>query len=200
MGDTFEFGGEVVWRPIPNYVENANLTRFMRQYGIKDFDELMRRSTDDVAWFTDAVLKFLDIQFYEPYSQVVDLSEGIQFPKWCVGGKMNIVHNCMDKYQSSVTSDRLAVVWEGEEGDTRTLTYRELYEQVNKVANALRSLGLGKGDAIGLFMPMTPEIVIAMLAVAFSLATAQARWSLVSWMRMPKRYLLQMVFSGAGSR
>jgi acetyl-CoA synthetase len=144
MGDTFEFGGEVVWRPIPNYVENANLTRFMRQYGIKDFDELMRRSTDDVAWFTDAVLKFLDIQFYEPYSQVVDLSEGIQFPKWCVGGKMNIVHNCMDKYQSSVTSDRLAVVWEGEEGDTRTLTYRELYEQVNKVANALRSLGLGK--------------------------------------------------------
>jgi acetyl-CoA synthetase len=166
MGDTFEFGGEVVWRPTPNYVENANLTRFMRQYGIKDFDELMRRSTDDVAWFTDAVLKFLDIQFYEPYSQVVDLSEGIQFPKWCVGGKMNIVHNCMDKYQSSVTSDRLAVVWEGEEGDTRTLTYRELYEQVNKVANALRSLGLGKGDAIGLFMPMTPEIVIAMLAVA----------------------------------
>jgi acetyl-CoA synthetase len=138
----------------------------MRQHGIKDFDELMRRSTEDVAWFTDAVLKFLDVQFYEPYSQVVDLSNGIQYPKWCVGGKMNIVHNCVDKYQRSDLSGQPSVVWEGEEGDTRSLTYRELYEQVNKAANGLRSLGLGKGDAIGLFMPMTPEIVVAMLAIA----------------------------------
>ena len=119
-----------------------------------------------MAWFTDAVLKFLDIRFYEPYSKVVDLSGGIQFPKWCVGGKMNIVHNCVDKYQSSVVSGQLAVVFEGEEGITRSLTYHELYEEVNKAANALRSLGLGKGDAIGIFMPMTPEIVIALLAIA----------------------------------
>ena len=95
MPDSFEFGGDIVWKPTPDYIEHANLTRFMRQHGIKDFDELMRRSTEDVAWFTDAVLKFLDIQFYKPYSQVVDLSEGIQFPKWCVDGKMNIVHNCV---------------------------------------------------------------------------------------------------------
>ena len=166
MPDSFEFGGDIVWKPTPDYIEHANLTRFMRQHGIKDFDDLMRRSTEDVAWFTDAVLKFLDIQFYESYSQVVDLSEGIQFPKWCVDGKMNIVHNCVDKYQQSETRDQLSVIWEGEEGDTKSLTYRELYEQVNKVANALRLLGLGKGDAIGLFMPMTIEIVVAMLAVA----------------------------------
>jgi acetyl-CoA synthetase len=166
MPDSFEFGGNIVWEPTSEYIEHANLTHFMRQNGIKHFDELMRRSTEDVAWFTDAVLKFLDIQFYEPYSQVVDLSEGIQFPEWCVGGKMNIVHNCVDKYQLSVTRDQLSVVWEGEEGDTRSLTYRQLFEQVNQVANALRLLGLGKGDAVGLFMPMTPEIVVAMLAVA----------------------------------
>ncbi|MBU0512346.1 MAG: AMP-binding protein [Chloroflexi bacterium] len=137
----------------------------MRQHGIKDFDELMRRSTEDVTWFTDAVLKFLDIQFYEPYSQVVDLSNGIQFPIWCVNGRMNIVHNCVDKYQDSAICDYPSVVWEGEEGGTKALTYHELFEQVNQVANALRSLGLGKGDAIGLFMPMTPEIVVAMLSV-----------------------------------
>ncbi len=166
MPDSFEFGGDIVWEPTPDYIERANLTRFMRQHGIQDFDELMQRSTEDVAWFTDAVLKFLDIQFYEPYSQVVDLTDGIQFPKWCVDGKMNIVHNCVDKYQHSAISVQPSVVWEGEEGDTKTLTYRELYEQVNKVANALRSLGLGKGDAIGLFMPMTIEIVVAMLAIA----------------------------------
>ncbi|MBW7920078.1 MAG: AMP-binding protein [Anaerolineales bacterium] len=138
----------------------------MRRHGIADFAELMKRSTEDAAWFTDAALKYLDIEFYEPYSQVVDLSGGIQLPKWCVGGAMNIVHNCVDKWQLSESREQRAVVWEGEEGTTRTLAYKELYEQVNQAANALRSLGLGKGDAVGLFMPMTPEIVVALLAVA----------------------------------
>ncbi|MCQ3938857.1 MAG: AMP-dependent synthetase [Chloroflexi bacterium] len=166
MTEQFTFGGEIVWKPTPEHIEHANLTKFMRLHGIRDFGELMKKSTGGVAWFTDAVLKFLDIQFYEPYSNVVDLSEGIQFPKWCVGGRMNIVHNCVDKYQSSVISDQLAVVFEGEEGIVRKLTYRELHKEVNKTANALRSLGVGKGDAVGLFMPMTPEIVVALLAIA----------------------------------
>ena len=106
MTEQFTFGGDIVWRPTPEYIERAHLTAFMRQHGIKDFDELMSRSTADIAWFTDAVLKYLDIQFYEPYSKVVDVSEGIQFPKWCVGGKMNIIHNCVDKYQQSAISYR----------------------------------------------------------------------------------------------
>jgi acetyl-CoA synthetase len=166
MPESFEFGGDIVWEPTPEYIEGANLMRFMRQNGIEDFDELMKRSTEDVAWFTKAVLRFLNINFYEPYSTVLDLSEGIQFPKWCVGGKMNVVHNCVDKHQRSAVRDQPSVVWEGEEGDTKSITYHELYQQVNKAANALRLLGLGKGDAIGLFMPMTPEIVVAMLAIA----------------------------------
>ncbi|GAB4505046.1 MAG: AMP-binding protein [Anaerolineales bacterium] len=165
MSNAFDFGGEIVWRPTPEYIENANITRFMRLHGIQDFDELMRRSTEEVAWFTDAVLKFLDIRFYEPYLQVVDLNAGIQFPKWCLGGKMNIIHNCLDKWIND-KGQAPAVLWEGEDGTTRTLTYRQLSEEVNRCANALRSLGLGKGDAIGLYMPMTPEIVIALLAIA----------------------------------
>ena len=166
MAEQFTFGGEIVWKPGHEQIEGANLTAFMRAHGISDFPELMRRSTKDVAWFTDAVLKFLDIQFYEPYSKVLDLSDGIQFPKWCVDGKMNIAHNCVDKWQLSAFSGRAAIVFEGEEGITQRLTYKDLYRQVNKTANALRSLGLGKGDAVGLFMPMTPEIVIALLAIA----------------------------------
>lgn len=166
MPEEFTFGGEIVWRPSQEHIQRAHLTAFMRRHGIADFAELMKRSTEDAAWFTDAALKYLDIEFYEPYSQVVDLSGGIQLPKWCVGGAMNIVHNCVDKWQLSESREQRAVVWEGEEGTTRTLTYRELYEQVNQAANALRSLGLGKGDAVGLFMPMTPEIVVALLAIA----------------------------------
>jgi acetyl-CoA synthetase len=158
MMEPFTFGGEIVWNPTPAHIEQANLTRFMRMHHIADYDELMNRSTEDIAWFTDAVLDFLDIQFHEPYSKVVDFPRGIQFPTWCVGAKMNIVHNCVDKYRESGVSDQVAVSWEGEEGVKRTLTYEELYKEVNKTANALRSLGLGKGDAIGIFMPMVPEL------------------------------------------
>ena len=171
MSDQFTFGGDIVWRPTPQHIERAHLTAFMRRHGIENFEALMKRSTEEVEWFTDAVLKYLDIEFYEPYSQAVDLSAGIQLPKWCVGGKMNVVHNCVDKWVDSSREGQLfptskAIVWEGEEGTTRKLTYKELYELVNQAANALRSLGLGKGDAVGLFMPMTPEIVVALLAIA----------------------------------
>ena len=173
MSEQFTFGGDIVWRPTREHIERAHLTAFMRQHGIPKFEALMKRSTEEVEWFTDAVLKYLDIEFYEPYSQAADLSGGIQLPKWCVGGVMNVVHNCVDKWQNAEgrmqkaeSGKQIAVVWEGEEGTTRSLTYKELYEQVNQVANALRSLGLGKGDAVGLFMPMTPEIVVALLAIA----------------------------------
>jgi acetyl-CoA synthetase len=166
MPDSFDFGGEIVWRPTMERIEQAHLTAFMRKYGLHSFDELMTRSTADVAWFTEAVLQYLDIRFYTPYRQAVDLSGGIQLPQWCVDGKMNIVHNLLDKWQATATNAQAAVIWEGEEGAVRRLTYRELYQQVNQTANALRALGLGKGDTIGLFMPMTPEIVIALLAIA----------------------------------
>lgn len=166
MTEQFTFGGDVVWRPTPGLIEGANLTQFMRLHGIADFDELMKRSTGDIAWFTDSVLKFLDIRFDKPYSSVVDLGGGIQFPRWCVGGSMNIAHNCVGKYQSSVIGEKVSVLWEGEEGTVKSLTYKDLYREVNRAANALRSVGLGKGDAIGLFMPMTPEIVVALLAIA----------------------------------
>jgi acetyl-CoA synthetase len=165
--NTFDFGGDIVWKPTWDDIEGSNLHAFMKEHGIASFDALMQRSTEDVAWFTDAVLRFLDIRFATPYTNVMDLSQGIQFPKWCVGGEMNIVTNCVDKWaENALHRDRSAVVWEGEEGEVRTLSYGELAIEVNRCANALHSLGFGKGDAIGLYMPMTPEIVVALLAIA----------------------------------
>ena len=161
----FQFGGEFVWHPTPELVAQSNLQRFIKKHGLGSYDELMRRSTTDIAWFWDAVLRDLDIQFYEPYSRVVDLSEGKPWARWCVGGEMNIVHNMLDKYAGTEVDDRLAIKSETEDGTARALTYKELRVQTNKMAAALRSLGLGKGDAVGVFMPMVPEIVIAMLAI-----------------------------------
>lgn len=166
QGSESDFGGRFVWQPSPDQIAQANLTHFMRLHNITSFSELMDRSTQDVAWFTDALLRYLDIQFYQPYTRVVDLAAGIAWPHWCVGGKLNIVHNCLDKYSNTPQADNLAIQWEGEEGSTRTLTYAQLYQQVNQAANALRSLGVHRGDVVGLFMPMTPEIVIALLAIA----------------------------------
>lgn len=167
MSDIFNFGGDFVWEPTPAYIERSNLKRFMDQHQIGSMDELQRRSTEDVAWFTEAVLQFLDIRFSQPYTQVVDLSRGIARPRWCVDGHLNIATNCVDKWAEDETSrGRVALIWEGEEGTVRQLTYGQLAEQVNQCVNALRSLGLKKGDGIGLHMPMTPEICVALLAIA----------------------------------
>jgi acetyl-CoA synthetase len=161
----FQFGGEFVWHPPPELVAQSNLQRFIEKHELGSYDELMRRSTTDIAWFWNTVLHDLDVQFYTSYSRVIDVIEGKPWARWCVGGEMNIVHNMLDKYAGTEVDDRLAIKSETEDGAARTLTYKELREQTNKMAAALRSLGLGKGDGIGVFMPMVPEIVIAMLAI-----------------------------------
>src|SRR6266498_5138262 len=161
----FQFGGEFVWHPTPELIAQSNLQRFIKKHALGSYDELMRRSTTDIAWFWDAVLRGLDIQFYKPYSRVVDLSNGKPWAHWCVGGEMNIIQNLLDKYADTTTDQRVAIKSEIEDGTGRELTYKELRDQVDRMANSLRSLGLGKGDAIGVFMAMVPEIVVAMLAI-----------------------------------
>jgi acetyl-CoA synthetase len=161
----FQFGGQFVWHPTPELIAQSNLQRFIEKHALGSYGELMRRSTTDIAWFWDTVLHDLDIQFYKPYSRVVDLNGGKPWARWCVDGEMNIVHNLLDKYAGTEIDNRLAIKSEIENGTMRTVTYKELREQVEEMAGALRGLGLGKGDSIGVFMPMVPEIVIAMLAI-----------------------------------
>ena len=161
----FEFGGDIAWRPSREYIDRSRLLAFMRRHELRDYGELMQRSTTDLEWFWRAVLDDLGIEFYEPYRDVIDLSAGPPHPKWCVGGRMNIVHNCLDKWAGTPTDHRDAVRWEGEEGVTRTLTYAELRREVNRCANGLRALGVASGDRVALFMPMCPELVIAFFAV-----------------------------------
>ena len=163
--DQFEFGGAIAWRPTPEYTEQSRLVAFMKKHGLNSFDELMKRSTTDLDWFWRAVMDDLGIEFYEPYSRVIDLSTGPATPRWCIDGRMNIVHNCLDKWMGTPVEHRPALRWEGEEGTTRELTYGELLRDVNRAAGGLRALGLGRGDRVALFMPMCPELVAAFFAV-----------------------------------
>jgi acetyl-CoA synthetase len=163
--DRFEFGGEIVWQPTPDYIERSRLKRFLDRHGIASLAELMRRSTEELEWFWNAVIEDLNIEFFEPYAKVIDTTPGILWTRWCVGGKMNIVHNCLEKWVGTATQDRLAIRWEGEDGAIRLLTYGDLCREVNRLANGLREIGLKKGDVVGLYMPMAPEIAVALFAV-----------------------------------
>ena len=152
-----------MWTPTREYVEQANVTRFMRAHGIGDYDELVRRSIDDIEWFWDAVVHDLEIEFLAPYQQVLDTSNGIEWATWFMGGRVNVAHQCVDRWATR-TPDAPAVIWEGEDGDVRRWSYGELRVQTDRVARALLSLGMGSGDAVGIFLPMAPETVAAVMA------------------------------------
>lgn len=155
----------IVWSPTQEYLERANVARFMRTHGIATYEELVARSVRDVAWFWDAVVEDLGIEFFEPYTRVLDTSGGIEWATWFAGGSVNLAHNCVDRWAER-TPDAVAVLWEGEEGEVRRVTYRELRELSDRLANGLASLGIAKGDAVGIFLPMSPEAVAAVMACA----------------------------------
>jgi len=158
--------GDVMWEPSPEVISKSRLKRFMDQHGIESFAELLRRADEDIEWFWDAAIKDIDIAFYRHYDKVVDLSKGKPWATWWIGGRMNIVQSCLDRYRGTESHDKLAIVWEGEPGEVRKLTYRELDQQVCKLAGVLRRLGVRPGDRVGIFMPMCPEVAISLLATA----------------------------------
>jgi acetyl-CoA synthetase len=105
------------------------------------------------------------LSWFKEWDQVLDWSNP-PFAKWFVGGKLNIAYNCLDRHVEAGIGDRVAIHWEGEPGDMRTLTYADLLAETKKAANALLSLGVRKGDRVAIYMPMIPELAIAMLACA----------------------------------
>jgi acetyl-CoA synthetase len=152
-----------IWHP--GDLASTNLGRFMAHLGIADFATLRARSIEEPEWFWDAVVKFLGLVWFEPYEKVLDTERGFPFAKWFVGGKTNLAYNCVDRHAES-QGERLAIVWEGENGETRTLTYAKLRLEVDAFAWTLLDRGIKKGDAVGVFMPMVPETPAAFLAIA----------------------------------
>jgi acetyl-CoA synthetase len=105
-----------------------------------------------------------ELDWFEEWDNILDWQP--PYAKWFVGGKLNVAHNCVDRHVAAGHGDQVAYHWEGEPGDTRTITYADLLDEVQRAANALKALGVGKGDRVAVYLPMIPELPITMLACA----------------------------------
>ena len=157
---------DIVWRPDAAMVEQANLTRFMRAVGVDSFEALNERANQDPEGFHDALIRFLDYRFERPYVRVLDLEQGRPFARWCVGGVTNVVVNGLDRWRPTERYDQAALVWEGEDGAQTTWSFADLDRETCRLAWALRKLGIGRGDVVGMYLPNLPHAAAAMLAVA----------------------------------
>ena len=134
---------------------------FRRQANLSDA-AIYERAARDPEGFWAEQAKRLD--WFSPWSKVLEWN--VPWVKWFVGGKLNVTYNCVDRHAHSARRNKAAIIWEGEPGDSRVLTYGMLEREVNRFANALRALGVAKGDRVAIYMGMVPELAIAMLACA----------------------------------
>ena len=159
------------WHPSRDYRENSNVSRLMRTLGADSANELRARSVADIGAFWETVVQDLGLEFRVPYRQVLDLTGGIAYPEWFPGGQLNVVDAAVSRWARQ-TPDTPAVVHEAEDGTVRTVTFAELSDQVVRVRGGLRRHGIGPGDAVAIYLPMTPEAVVALYAIASIRAVA----------------------------
>jgi len=153
-----------LYYPPRELVDNSNVMAWMRKKGLKSESELRAWCSANYVTFWDEMAKTY-ADWFEPYKQTLQWKA--PFAKWFMGGKINVAYNAVDRHAKSWRRNKLAYIFVGEPvGDVRKITYYELYQQVNKFANALKAQGIKKGDRVGIYLPMIPELPVAMLACA----------------------------------
>jgi acetyl-CoA synthetase len=151
------------FHPPEEIVKQSNVKQWMDAHNIPNLESLYKRS-QDIEWFWGEVQKDL-VEWYSPYDKVLDDSKK-PFYHWFSNAKYNIVHDALDRHIGTPTENKIAYIFESEQGKVTNLTYLELYQEVNRLANGLKELGVGKGDRVEIYMPMIPALPIAMLACA----------------------------------
>lgn len=159
MGDDF------AWRPTKDLIDRSTLAEFLHRHGLPDQDALSRAADEKPDWYWDALIRFFDVRFETPYETVLDLSNGIEWPVWCKGATTNISWNCLGRHRGSPTWNRDAIVWEAEDGRTERWSFARLDAETARLARLLVDRGIGRGDVVGLYLPMLPEAVAAFMAV-----------------------------------
>ena len=145
-----------VFPPPPEFAAKAHVS------SLAEYEELYARSIADPDAFWESAAR--ELHWFAPWTKVLDWN--LPWAKWFVGGKINISYNCLDRHVHNGKADKTAILWEGEPGEVRRISYGELLADVQKFANALKSLGIRKGDRVAIYMGMTPELAVAVLACA----------------------------------
>ena len=159
-------GLTVAWTPPPGAFAASPAGRMAARHGITDPGELADRAAADPAWYWAAGAEDVGICWMRPYDAVVDLSRGVEHPRFFVGGELNWADYAVDRWVREGRGGARAVWWEGDDGATLTLTYAELKDRVDAAAGALRAHGVGVGDVVALLLPMVPEAITTVLAAA----------------------------------
>jgi len=150
-----------LFKPDKEFVKNSNVKKWMDKQGIKNYEELLEKCLD-IEWFWNEISSEI-VEWYEPPKKTLEWK--VPYSKWFVDAKYNIVHDALDK-QVKTRPEKIAYIFEGEPGDAKKITYKELNDEVCRLANALKKLGLKKGDRVSIYLPMIPELPVAMLACA----------------------------------
>ena len=129
---------------------------------LPQYEQMYRRSVEHPEEFWGEAAK--ELEWFAPWTKVIEGEA--QHTKWFVGGKLNLSHNCVDRHALGARKDKVAILWEGEPGEVRRLTYGDLHEEVQRFANVLKGLGIKRGDRVAIYMGMCPELAIALLACA----------------------------------
>jgi acetyl-CoA synthetase len=154
---------ERLFEPPQEAKEHSNLLAYMRSKGFETYEDFYQWSLQNRFEYWDDLAK--ELHWFAPWEKTFEWTNK-PFFKWFVGGKTNIVYNCLDRHKGTPTWDKMAFYWESDDGqNNRTLTYKELYVLTNRFAKGLQNLGVGKGDRVTIYMPMIPELAAALLAV-----------------------------------
>ena len=151
--------------PTEKQIHESNIFQFMKKHGISSLDELSQKAKNNLEWFWESVDKDIGIVWDEPYTKTLDISKGIAWSKWFVNGKTNIYKSSVEKF-SKQHPHKIAYYFVSEDGKTSEISYSELDSKVSKLANALKSLGVKKGDVIAIYLPMIEEAILAILAAS----------------------------------
>jgi acetyl-CoA synthetase len=155
-----------IWVPDDTHVKRSRLLTATKRWGYTGLDELQQASIEDPETFWRAVVEDLDVTFAPPFRRVLDDSDGKPFPRWFPGGHLNVAELCAHRHAVGPIADKEAVVYEGDSGPRRSLTYAQLDAEVRRFAANLSRLGVQRGDRVVLFMPVVPEAAVAFLAIA----------------------------------
>ncbi|WP_018924232.1 AMP-binding protein [Salsuginibacillus kocurii] len=156
-----------VWFPSDAYKKATRIQQWMHDQGYESYEDFYQASIKDISWFWAEAEKVLGVEWQEPYDETVNLGLGNQWPEWFVNGKLNVVQTALEKWaKNDQTAHHQALIWESENGEVRTYSFKELEAEVDAAAHGLKEKGLSRGELVGIYMPMLPETLIAMLAIS----------------------------------